>query len=143
MGNKDAFEQGYLECLPAESAQTGGQNAESPSYGLDSSSTYTMATGDAEQGAQHPSERRPLLGAQACSGDDLDNIRPKPEGKITAIIWTVLAGVFVVGLIVVFAFPVEDWDDLFPSPEKILESTPVIDGHIGRSIPWQTLGVSA
>ena len=70
-------------------------------------------------------------------------MRPKPEGKITAIIWTVLAGVFAIGLIVVFAFPVEDWDDLFPSPKKILESAPVIDGHIGRSIPIPaTLSVS-
>lgn len=94
-----------------------------------------MATGDAEQGARPQSEQSPLLGAQACSGDDLDNMRPKPEGKITAIIWTVLAGVFAVGLIVVFAFPVDDWDDLFPSPEKILQSAPVIDGHIGRFIP--------
>ena len=93
-----------------------------------------MATGDTEQGAQPGSEQSPLLGNRASSGDDLDNERSKPEGRTTAIIWTVLAGVFVVALILVFAFPVNDWDDPFPSPESILKSAPVIDGHIGQSI---------
>jgi len=102
-----------------------------------------MTTGDAEQGTQPPSEQSPLLGARAFSDNDLDNKQSKPEGKITAIIWAVLAGVFVVGLIVVFAFPVEDWDDMFPSPEKILGSAPVIDGHIGGFIISATPSVSA
>lgn len=134
-GKKDAFEQGYLECLPGGFAEAGNQTRNLRPTSSVQSSTYTMSTGDAEQGAQLPSERRPLLGAQVRSDNDLVGIPSKPEGKITAIIWTVLAGVFALGLIVVFAFPAEDWDDLFPSPEKILESAPVIDGHIGRFIP--------
>lgn len=94
-----------------------------------------MAAGDTEQGAQPRSEQSPLLGTRTSSGDDLDNERSKPEGKATTIIWTVLAGVFVAGLILVFTLPVEDWGDLFPSPESILKSAPVIDGHIGQFIP--------
>lgn len=93
-----------------------------------------MAADDAERGAQPPSEQSPLLGAQTSSDDVLDSRQSKPEGKVTAIIWTVLAGVFVVGLILVFTLPVEDLDDPFPSPEKILKSAPVIDGHIGQFI---------
>jgi len=99
------------------------------------SSTYSMAAGDAERGLQPSSEQSPLLGARASSGDGLDSERSKPEGKTTTIIWTALAGVFVIGLILVFTLPVNDWDDLFPSPKKILKSAPVIDGHIGWFIP--------
>ena len=94
-----------------------------------------MATGDTEQGVQPSSEQSPLLSTRTSSGDDLDNERSKPEGKTTTIIWTVLAGVFIVGLILVFTLPVKDWDDPFPSPEGILKSAPVIDGHIGQFIP--------
>lgn len=94
-----------------------------------------MAAGDTERGPQPSSEQSPLLGAQASSCDDLDSELSKPEGRITTIIWTVLAGVFVTGLILVFTLPVKDWDDPFPSPKKILESSPVIDGHIGQFIP--------
>lgn len=93
-----------------------------------------MVAGDAEQGVQPPSEQSPLLGARASSGDDLDNERLKPEGKVTTIIWTVLTGVFAVGLILVFTLPIKDWDEPFPSPERILKSAPVIDGHIGQFI---------
>ena len=104
------------------------------------SSTYTMAAGDAEQGAQPPSEQSPLL------ADGLDNECSKPEGKVTTTIWTVLAGVFAVGLILVFTLPVKDWDEPFPSPERILKSAPVIDGHIGQFVPHvyhpQRLGLS-
>jgi hypothetical protein len=117
-------------------------NTEYPSYVLgmtrttwSQSSTSTMAAGDVEHGAQPSSEQSPLLGVQASSDDDLDSRRSKPEGKLTTIIWTVLAGVFVVGLILVFTLPVEDWDDPFPTPEKILKSAPVIDGHIGQFTP--------
>lgn len=97
--------------------------------------TDTMASGDAEQGPQPSSEQSPLLGAWVSSDGGLDDGRSKPEGKITTLIWTALAGVFVVGLILVFTLPVEDWDDPFPSPEKILKSSPVIDGHIGQFTP--------
>ena len=90
--------------------------------------------GDTEQGAQPPSEQSPLLVVQASSNDDLDSRRPEPEGKATVIIWTVLAGVFVVGLILVFTLPVHDWGDPFPSPGGVLKYAPVIDGHIGPSI---------
>ena len=90
-----------------------------------------MAPNDTEQGAEHSNEQSPLLGAQVPSSDDPDGSPPNPEGKITTIIWTVLAGVFVVGLVLVFVLPVQDWDDPFPSPESILKSAPVIDGHIG------------
>jgi len=111
-------------------------------------STYPGPVGvrDAEQGMPPSSEQSPLLGARASCDDDLDNTRSKPEGKITAVVWTVLAGVFVVGLILVFAFQAKDWDDPFQSPEKILKSAPVIDGHIGKFIPRahdpQHLGLS-
>lgn len=95
-----------------------------------------MVAGDTEQGVQPQGERDPLLGSVS---DGLDNkLRLKPEGKVTTIIWTVLAGVFVVGLILVFTLPVEDWDDPFPSPESILKSSPVIDGHIGQFTPTFT-----
>jgi len=108
------------------------------------SSTLTMATGDTEQGVQPQGEQVPLLGDRASSsGDGLDNERSKPEGKVTAIIWTVLLGVFAVGLVLVFTLPVKDWDDPFPSPERILRSSPVIDGHIGQFIPtFTTLTIS-
>jgi len=100
-------------------------------------STYPGPVGirDAEQGMPPSSEQSPLLRARASCDDGLDNTRSKPEGKITAVVWTVLAGVFVVGLILVFALQAKDWDDPFQSPEKILKSAPVIDGHIGKLIP--------
>ena len=105
-----------------------------------------MAGGDTEQGVQPSSEQSPLLGARASPSDDLDGERLKPEGKTTTIIWTILAGIFVVGLILMFTLPVPDWDDPFPSPERILRSAPVIDGHIGQFIPCvydpQHLGLS-
>lgn len=89
-----------------------------------------MAPNDTEQGAEDLSEQSPLLGAQGPSSDDPDGSPPNPEGKATTIIWVVLTGVFVVGLVLVFFLPVQDWDDPFPSPESILKSAPVIDGHI-------------
>lgn len=91
-----------------------------------------MTPTDAERGALPSGEQSPLLGPQAASNDDLDDSPLPPEGKGTAVIWAVLTGVFVVGLILVFTLPVPDWDDPFPSPESILDSAPVIDGHIGQ-----------
>jgi len=91
-----------------------------------------MAPGDAERGARPPSEQSPLLGHQASSSDDLDGIQTIPEGKITTIIWTVLAGVFTVGLILVFTSSGFRLERSVPSPESILKSAPVIDGHIGQ-----------
>ena len=85
-----------------------------------------MVAGDAEQGVQLPSEQSPLLGA--------DGGVSKPEGKITTVIWTVLAGVLAVGLILMFTLPTKYWNDPFPSPNEILKSAPVIDGHIGEFI---------
>lgn len=93
-----------------------------------------MAPDNAERRAQSTSEESPLLGAQSPSNDDLDGSPPTPEGRITVIIWAVLAGVFVLGLILVFTLPVQDWGDPFPSPESILKSAPVIDGHIDLPI---------
>lgn len=81
---------------------------------------------------QSPSEQNPLLGSRSPPNDETDGAPLVVEGKISTIIWTVLAGVFVVGLILVFALPVPDWSDPFPNPESILKSTPVIDGHIGQ-----------
>ena len=93
-----------------------------------------MISGNTQRGARPPSDQSPLLGPQAPSNDDgMEGAIPStPEGKITTIIWMVLAGVFVVGLILMFTLPVHDWNDPFPSPESILKSAPVIDGHIGQ-----------
>ena len=99
-----------------------------------------MAPNDTEQGAEQPSEQSPLLGTQALSSDDPGGSPPIPEGKITTIIWAALAGVFVIGLVLVFVLPVQDWDDPFPSPETILKSAPVIDGHIGSFVLPRTYG---
>lgn len=94
-----------------------------------------MTPSDAEQGAQPSSEQCPLLGAQSSSRDDDPSgvtPPPPPEGRVTAILWIVLTGVTIVGLILVFTLPVSDWDDPFPTPDGILKSAPVIDGHIGQ-----------
>ena len=91
-----------------------------------------MAPGDAERGTRPRSERSPLLGVQAPSDDGLSVVHPTREGKITTIIWTILAGALVVGLIFAFTHPDPVWDDPFPSPDSILKSAPVIDGHIGE-----------
>lgn len=91
-----------------------------------------MTSGDTRRGVRSPSEQSPLLGPQAPSNHDVNDAPSTPEGKVTTIVWTVLAGVFVVGLILVFALPVPDWGDPFPSPESILKSAPIIDGHIGQ-----------
>ena len=101
-----------------------------------------MTTDDAEQGTQPSGEKSPLLGIQTSSGDDLGDGQSKPEGKTIAIIWMVLTGVFIVDLILMFTLPVKDWGDPFPSPGKILNSAPVIDGHIGQFIPMFTTSLS-
>ena len=97
-----------------------------------------MATGDAEQGTRPSGEQSPLLGIKTSSGGDLDDGQSKSEGKIITIIWMVIAGIFIVDLILMFTLPaVKDWDP-FPNPGKILNSAPVIDGHIGQFIPMFT-----
>lgn len=88
-----------------------------------------MTSCNTQRRVQSPSEQCPLL---VTPNDDTDVVPPTPEGKITTIIWTVLAGVLVVGLVLMFTLPVPDWRDPFPSPESILKSAPVIDGHIGQ-----------
>ena len=99
------------------------------------SSTHSMASGNTQWGVHTTNERSPLLDPQLPPDDDLDGAPSAPEGKITTIIWTVLAGVFAVGLILMFTLPVPDWGDPFPTPESILKSAPVIDGHIGQFNP--------
>lgn len=100
-----------------------------------------MSSTDTERGERPSGEQSPLLGAQNSSNGDLGDSPPTPEGKKTATIWTVLTGLFVVGLVLVFTLPVPDWDDPFPTPESILKSAPVIDGHIGQpNLPHTTYG---
>lgn len=98
-----------------------------------------MTPGDSKRGIRSTNEQSPLLGPQAPPNDDIDGAPSTPEGETTTIIWMVLAAVFVVGLIVVFTLPVPDWRDPFPSPESILDSAPVIDGHIGQFNPPHVL----
>lgn len=80
-------------------------------------------------------EEEPLL-----SNKQIDEERVH-LGRSTAIVWTGLTVLFVVGLVTAFTFGHDGFDHLPKDPraaaEKILSSAPVIDGHIGetRSLP--------
>lgn len=105
-----------------------------------------MTADDPEQGTHPSGERHPLLGAQAPPDDGLESEPSKPKERDTTSIWVIFFGVIIIGLLLVFAPPEEIWDDPFPTPGKILKSSPVIDGHIGQFAPRvfdpQHLGLS-